>query len=81
MASSTAEEAADAFLRGRARRLWKRATRSAPAAALELSLRKIRVEDERDASDAMAGAPAWQLAASPRPWVRLLGLTEETMPE
>jgi len=78
--TTAAEEAADAFLRGRARRLWERATRSAPAAALELSLRKIRVEDERDASDSVAWAPAWQLAASPRPWVRLLGLTERGWP-
>jgi PD-(D/E)XK nuclease superfamily protein len=78
--TAVAREAADAFLRGRARRLWERATRSAPAAALELSLRTIRVEDERDASDSVAWAPAWQLAAAPRPWVRLLGLTERGWP-
>lgn len=78
--TAAAREAADAFLRGRARRLWERATRAAPAAALELSLRTIRVEDERDASDSMAWAPAWQLAAAPRPWVRLLGLTERGWP-
>jgi hypothetical protein len=78
--TAAAKEAADAFLRGRARRLWERATRAAPAAALELSLRTIRVEDERDASDSVAWAPAWQLAAAPRPWVRLLGLTERGWP-
>lgn len=78
--TAAAKEAADAFLRGRARRLWERATRVAPAAALELSLRTIRVEDERDASDSVAWTPAWQLAAAPRPWVRLLGLTERGWP-
>ena len=78
--TAAAEEAADAILRGRARRLWERATRTAPAAALELSLRTIRVEDERDASDSIAWAPAWQLAAATRPWVRLLGLTERGWP-
>lgn len=78
--TAAAKEVADAFLRGRARRLWERATRTAPAAALELSLRTIRVEDERDASDSVAWAPAWQLAAAPRPWVRLLGLTERGWP-
>jgi len=78
--TAAAKEGADAFLRGRARRLWERATRAAPAAALELSLRTIRVEDERDASDSIAWAPAWQVAAAPRPWVRLLGLTERGWP-
>jgi hypothetical protein len=78
--TAAAKEAADTFLRGRARRLWERATRAAPAAALELSLRTIRVEDERDASDSIAWAPAWQVAAAPRPWVRLLGLTERGWP-
>ena len=43
-ATAAAEETADAFLRGRARRLWERAKQAAPAAALELSLRAIRVE-------------------------------------
>ncbi|RWK68287.1 MAG: PD-(D/E)XK nuclease family protein [Mesorhizobium sp.] len=78
--TAAAEEAADAFLRGRARRLWDRATRAAPAAAVELSLRTIRVEDERDASDSIVWTAAWQLAAAPRPWVRLLGLTERGWP-
>lgn len=78
--AGAAEDAADALLRGRARRLWDRATRAAPAAALELSLRTIRVEDENDASDSVAWAPAWQLAAAPRPWVCLLGLTERGWP-
>ena len=63
--TAAAKEAADAFLRDRARRLWERATWAAPAAALELSLRTIRVEEERDASDSVAWAPAWQLAAAP----------------
>lgn len=75
-----APPAADAFLRGRARRLWDRATRVAPAAALELSLRAIRIEDDRDAGDAIAWTAAWELAAAPRPWVRLLGLTERGWP-
>ena len=78
--TAAAKEAADAFLRDRARRLWERATWAAPAAALELSLRTIRVEEERDASDSVAWAPAWQLAVAPRQWVRLLGLTERGWP-
>lgn len=75
-----ADEAARTLLRGRARRLWDRAIRAAPAAALELTLRTIRIEDEQDPADAITWSPAWQLAASPRPWVRLLGLTGRSWP-
>jgi hypothetical protein len=75
-----AAEAADALLRGRSLRLWGMATRAAPAAALELSLKSVRVHDERDAADSVAWCPAWQLAAAPRPYVRLLGLTSRVWP-
>lgn len=78
--TAVAEEAAAAFLRGRARRLWARATRAAPAAALELSLRNVRSEEEHDPCDSVVWAPAWQLAASPRPFVCLFGLTERGWP-
>jgi len=77
---AAAEDAADAFLRGRARRLWERATRAAPAAALELTLRALRVSDEHDPADAIVWCPAWQLAAAPRPWMWLLGLTSRGWP-
>lgn len=75
-----AGDAARTFLRGRARRIWDRATSAAPAAALELTLRTIRAEDEQDSAGAIAWAPAWQLAAAPRPFVRLLGLTGRSWP-
>jgi RecB family exonuclease len=73
-------EAAAAFLRGRSRRLWDMATRAAPAAAVELTLKTIRVYDERDPGDSVVWCPAWQLAAAPRPYVRLLGLTSRVWP-
>ncbi len=75
-----ADGAADAFLRGRSRRLWERATRAAPAAALELTLKTIRIEEDHDPADSIVWCPAWQLAAAPRPWVRLLGLTSRGWP-
>ncbi|WP_189561942.1 MULTISPECIES: PD-(D/E)XK nuclease family protein [unclassified Mesorhizobium] len=77
---TAAGPAADLLLRGAARRLWQRATTAAPAAALELTLGTIRVGDVADASDAIIWTPAWQLAAAPRPWVRLLGLTARGWP-
>jgi hypothetical protein len=73
-------EAAEAFLRGRSQRLWERATRAAPAAALELTLTAVRVEDEYDPGEAVVWCPAWQLAAAPRPHARLLGLTSRGWP-
>jgi hypothetical protein len=78
--AGAAGEAADALLRGRSRRLWDMATRAAPAAALDLTLKSIRVIDERDPGDSVAWCPAWQLAAAPRPYVRLLGLTSRVWP-
>ncbi|MBX3575090.1 MAG: PD-(D/E)XK nuclease family protein [Mesorhizobium sp.] len=75
-----AGDAARTFLRGRARHIWDRATSAAPAAALELTLRSIRVEDEQDPAGAIAWVPAWQLAAAPRSFVRLLGLTGRSWP-
>jgi RecB family exonuclease len=56
------------------------ALRAAPAAALELTLTRVRVEDERDPGNAVVWCPAWQLAAAPRPFVRLLGLTSRSWP-
>jgi hypothetical protein len=56
------------------------AIRAAPVAALELTLKTIRVHDERDPGDSVVWCPAWQLAAAPRPYVRLLGLTSRVWP-
>jgi hypothetical protein len=78
--ASGATQAAAAFLRGRSRVLWDMATRSAPADALELTLRTIKVHDERDPGDSVVWCPAFQLAAAPRPFVRLLGLTSRGWP-
>ena len=78
--ADAASEAAAAFLRGRSRRLWDVATKGAPTAALELTLKTVRVQDDRDPCDSIAWCPAWQLAAAPRPWVRLLGLTSRGWP-
>jgi len=75
-----AAEAADALLRGHSLRIWQAATRTAPAHALELTLRQTRLPDETDAGDSVVWCPAADLAAAPRPWVRLLGLTSHAWP-
>jgi RecB family exonuclease len=75
-----ANEAAEALLRGRSLRIWQAATRTAPAHALELTLRQTRLPDETDAGDSVAWCSAADLAVAPRPWVRLLGLTSHAWP-
>jgi hypothetical protein len=77
---SAAEEAAKCFLRGRSRDIWDRAMRAAPPHAVELSLQSMRLPAEGDAGDSVVWAPAAHVAAAPRPWVRLLGLTSRAWP-
>jgi len=73
-------EAAGLLLRGRSLQIWEAATRSAPPDALELSLRNVRLAPETDAADSIVWCPARDLAAAPRPHVRLLGLTNRSWP-
>jgi CRISPR-associated exonuclease Cas4 len=68
------------LLRGRSNRIWQAATRTAPAHALELTLRQTRLPDETDAGDSVVWCPAADLAAAPRRWIRLLGLTSHAWP-
>jgi hypothetical protein len=75
-----AGEAAKSLLRGRARDIWDAATRAAPPHAIELSLQNMRLSAETDAGDSVVWAPAAHVAAAPRPWLRLLGLTSRAWP-
>jgi hypothetical protein len=77
---ATAGEAAQSFLRGRSREIWDAATRAAPPHAIELSLQSMRLPAETDAGDSVVWAPAAHVAAAPRPWLRLLGLTSRAWP-
>ncbi|WP_128948164.1 PD-(D/E)XK nuclease family protein [Bradyrhizobium nanningense] len=78
--TDAAEEAAKLLLRGRSRRLWDEALRSAPASALMFSLESLRVAEDRDPADSVAWCSADQLAAAPRPFVWLMGLTTSGWP-
>jgi hypothetical protein len=77
---AVAEAAGEAFLEGPALALWRQALRAAPADALELSLRELRQPDGISPGAAVAWGPAAHLAAAPRPYVRLLGLTGRAWP-
>jgi hypothetical protein len=72
---SAAVDAADLLLRGYSRILWDEALRRAPASALMFTLDGLRVPDERDPASGIAWCSADQLAAAPRSFVWLLGLT------
>jgi len=77
---SATREAGQQFLRGRALQLWEAALRTAPPEAIELSLQNARFESENDAADSIVWCSARDLAAAPRPHVRLLGLTNRNWP-
>lgn len=60
--------------------IWREALRSAPAEALSMSLQQLRVGDDTDPANSIAWCSADQLAASPRPVVRMLGLSVKSWP-
>ena len=68
------------LLGGAAEAFWVEALRRAPAEALELSLEELRLPDRRDPGACAVWCPASHLAAAPRPFVRLLGLTTRSWP-
>jgi hypothetical protein len=78
--TSRADEAGRLALSAASLGLWKEALRSAPAAAIGLSLQSLRVRDERDPGNSMLWGPASHLIGSPRRWVRLLGVDGRAWP-
>jgi RecB family exonuclease len=73
-------EAGQLLLTGASLAMWDEALRSAPAHAIALSLQALRVTDGCDPANSVAWCPASHLAASPRPFTRLLGLTSRSWP-
>lgn len=77
---AAAEEAGRLLLGGRSLMLWLEALRVAPAAALGISLQRMRIPDGRDPANCVVWCPANHLAARPRGWTRLLGLSGRSWP-
>lgn len=75
-----AAETGALLLRGRSRSIWDTALRTAPPHAIELALQNVRLEDEGDPADSIVWGPALHLAAAPRHFVRLLGMTGDGWP-
>jgi hypothetical protein len=78
--SDVAAEAGDLLLGSAARALWVEALRRAPPQALAFSLQELRLPDGHDPGACAVWCPASHLAAAPRPFVRLLGLTTRSWP-
>ncbi|TXN27670.1 PD-(D/E)XK nuclease family protein [Methylobacterium sp. WL19] len=78
--SALAEETGPVFLSGAALRIWRKALLAGSGAAIDVTIDGLRQEDPSEACVSVAWLPASALAASPRKFVRLLGLTSTGWP-
>jgi hypothetical protein len=78
--ASAAETIGAELLHGRALAIWRKALLAGPAASLDLTLEALKQDDGLDACVSLAWLPASALAASPRRFVRLLGLNSSRWP-
>jgi len=78
---SAALEAGETFLHGLAHRIWRKALVEGPPAVIDLTLGRLRIDDGADAGASVVWAPASALAAAPRRFVRLLGLSSRGWPQ
>lgn len=70
----------ETLLSGRALAIWHKALLAGPAASLDATLESLRQDDGLEACVSVAWMPASALAASPRRFVRLLGLNSSRWP-
>ena len=68
------------LLAGRALRIWRKALLEGPPAALDITLAGLRVDDGLEPGASMVWGPASAIAAAPRPFCWLLGLTSRSWP-
>ena len=78
--TTAAADTGEKLLSGPAKRIWQRALGLSSPAAIDLTIAQLRLEDESEPCSSIAWMPAATLAASPRPFVRLLGLTSSQWP-
>ncbi len=75
-----AAEVGETFLEGKALLVWRKALTEGPPAALDVTLTGLRMDDGMEPEAAIVWAPASALAAVPRPFVWLVGLTSRSWP-
>ena len=78
--SSAAEQLGEAFLEGRALTIWRKALAAGPATAIDLTLANLKQGDGLEACVSVAWMTAAELAACPRPNVRLVGMNSGQWP-
>ena len=78
--TESAAETGESLLSGRALAIWRKALLAGPAASLDIALDSLKQDDGLEACVTVAWMPANALAASPRPFVRLLGLNSLRWP-
>ena len=75
-----AAEAGEKLLNGSSLKVWEAALLEGPAAALDRTIPMQRIDDGEDPHSSTCFMSAEKLAASPRPYVRLIGLTSRDWP-
>lgn len=75
-----APEIGEAFLKDRALAIWRKALLAGPAASIDATLEALKQDDGPEACVSVAWMPASALAASPRSFVRLIGLNSSRWP-
>lgn len=77
---ANAADIGEGFLSGRARAIWRKALMAGPAGSLDAILETLKQDDGLEACVSVAWMPASALAASPRKFVRLIGLNSSRWP-
>jgi PD-(D/E)XK nuclease superfamily len=75
-----ADEIGRSFLAGRALAIWRNALLAGPPESLDATLENLKQDDGLDACVCVTWMPASALAASPRRFVRLVGLNSSRWP-
>lgn len=75
-----AKDIGEVVLSGLALALWRTALRSGPSSTIDRQVEALKLDDSSEASVSVAWMPASTLAASPRPYVRLIGLNSGRWP-
>ncbi|WP_419906208.1 PD-(D/E)XK nuclease family protein [Hoeflea sp.] len=75
-----AQQIGEAFLKGRALSIWRKALLAGPAGAIDSTLGSLKQDDGPEACVCVAWMPAGALAASPRRFARLIGLNSSRWP-
>lgn len=80
MGHGAADEVGSALLSGRALSIWRKALLAGPSGSIDATLEVLKQDDGLEANVSIAWMPASALAASPRRFVRLVGLNSSRWP-